>query len=82
MPRCHPVLSKVFPVVGSRLYYSLFPPAVDGAVTRNLIFLFGLLEKAKLQRERERGRKGSGWLGKRTCGKISRFGIKEGMKMH
>lgn len=49
VPGCHPVFFQVFPVVISRLYSSLFPLDADGAVMRNLVFMFGSLEKAKLQ---------------------------------
>lgn len=50
VPGCHPVFFQVFPVVISGwLYSSLFPLDADGAVMRNLVFMFGSLEKAKLQ---------------------------------
>lgn len=82
MPGCHPVLFQVIPVAISRLYSSFFPFDADGAITRNLIFMFGSLEKAKLRR----GEEGKATLElsgvKRKCGKISKFSVKGGMKMH
>lgn len=51
MPGCHPgLLFHSFPVSVPRVYCSFFPFDADGAVTGNLIFIFGSLKKATLQR--------------------------------
>lgn len=52
MPGCHPVLLfHVFPVTISRRSCSLLPLDANRVVTGNLIFIFGSLKEATLQRE-------------------------------
>lgn len=52
MPSCHPrLLFHFVPVAIPRVDRSLLPPDPNCAVTGNLVFEFGSLKKATLQRE-------------------------------
>lgn len=56
MPGCHPwFLFQVFPVTNPRIYRSFFPCDPNRAVTGNLVFIFGTIKKATLQKKKGKG---------------------------
>lgn len=75
MPGCHPgLLFQVFPVTIPRVCCSLLPFDPNSVVTGNLVFIFGSLKKATLQR-REGKTKSIFCLGK---GYLKAFSESEG----
>lgn len=57
MPGCHPgLLFQVFPVTIPGVYRSLLPFDPNSVVTGNLVFIFGTLKKATLQRRKKKNK--------------------------